>query len=68
MLAICERCGQTFERRVGRAKRYCQPCALARVVEAGNDNRAKAGEVYERTVRRQLLYWRSEAARLNIRA
>ena len=66
VLATCQGCGATFERVVGRRKRWCPRCAIERVFAAGDQMKAKAGADYEITVRKQVVYWTSEARRLKI--
>jgi len=64
--AVCEECGSIFERSIGRRKARCPRCATARVFHAADEQIAKAGPSYERTVVKQLAYWQGEAVRLGI--
>ena len=64
----CERCEQPFLRRPGRVKHLCNECRKALWEENHEQQVNKSGPNYEKTVRKQLLYWRSEATRLKIRA
>ena len=63
----CTKCGDEFERPPGRRRGVCYECGAANLVEASTQLRDKAGPLYEKAVRKQLMYWRTEATRLGIR-
>jgi len=63
----CVQCGVEFERPRGRHKEVCFECGAAALVDAATQLKNKAGPLYEKAVRKQVLYWRSEALRLRIR-
>jgi len=64
--ATCKRCGRSFERVVGRRRDICHECGKQLVLLAASNISNKAGPVYEKAVRSQVKYWRSEAKRLGI--
>ena len=65
--STCERCGVVFERESGRNRRLCQQCATDTVLCAADQMHNKTGPLYEKSVRKQLTYWKAEAKRLGIR-
>ena len=66
VIATCSECGSGFTRKRTQRMTICPACSRQCQIDAGRQNRAKEGPIWERTVGAQLKYWTSEARRLGI--
>ena len=65
---ICDKCGEKFKRPAGRRRTTCALCGAKAIETNAVALHAKSGPYYEKFIRKGLLFYRSEATRLGIKA